>query len=200
MDPSVKAYFDQVVRYNVGDVKELLKLKSGCAGPLLTVVANGIDIFGGMYYGFRRDNSKQRSIDFMTGEMGFTASLAELMYVCVRCAMNHEGMTKAGLKFFVHYDCLRPRWLICLDGENERVSLNVVEFAHAYLCAVDKIIAQPGKIVHYARATDDDKDLFLEALTDPANDVLDFVEIRGKIKDDEQKEIESKSSSYPNNS
>ena len=151
-----------VLKYSKRDVEELLEKKLNCAGPLLTIVANGIDNLGGMCYGFKK-GSKDRSVDFMVHKMNMPEALAKAIYEIVRCGIVHQGMPKVGFDYGVLYDRPEKRQIYYKAGDS--ICLSVVEFAYAYLEAVDHIAMNPEKhIRHYPRLDDKSKKSFEDAI------------------------------------
>ena len=62
-------YFNRaVMKYSRGDVVALLSDKIRCAGPLLSITVNGIDLTGGICFGFGT-RSRDRSEKFMVEHM-----------------------------------------------------------------------------------------------------------------------------------
>lgn len=179
------SYFDKVVlEYSVGDIKELLKNRGRCAGPLLSVIANGIDLLGGICFGFTA-GSNFRSVEFMKTHMNIRESLAKVLYSCVRCGCVHQGMPKIGLKFFVLYDRLQEGVFVYKDSEGY-LWLNVTEFAYRYLDAINKIANDKNTfILHYPPLTNRDATTFIDATTDVVNDIQ---ELADAIHDEDQAE------------
>lgn len=171
MENNIEKYFKRsIVEYNRGDVEKLLKAKLDCAGPLLIVVLNGIDTLGGMCYGFRPGNSKERSVKFMTEKMGVAESVASFLYSVVRCGIVHQGMPKIGLTFFVWYDRIDKGNIFYKCSKNF-IWLNVGELTYLYIDTVDRISKEPDKHVSFIPITGDD--------------ILDtFNKANEKIKDD----------------
>src|SRR3989338_1602283 len=74
----VKSFFERAIKkYSKKDVECLLEAKLNCAGPLFEVIVNGIDSLGGICYGFKRNNSENRSIQFMKEIMGMNPVLSK---------------------------------------------------------------------------------------------------------------------------
>src|SRR3989338_9093785 len=134
----VKSFFERAIKkYSKKDVECLLEAKLNCAGPLLEVIVNGIDSLGGICYGFKRNNSENRSIQFMKEIMGMNPVLAKFLYVIVRCGVTHQSMPKIGVKYSVLYD--RPtavRGIIFSKDADRFVYVNVVELAYYYIDAI----------------------------------------------------------------
>jgi len=60
----IKEYFEKtVIKYSKTDVQRLLEAKLDCAGPLLTVIFNGIDNLGGLCYGYQENTSYEPRIN-----------------------------------------------------------------------------------------------------------------------------------------
>jgi hypothetical protein len=127
-----------IVKYNAGDVKFLLSVSDLPAGPLLTVTANGIDIMGGICWGFCT-GSRERSVRFMEEHMTFSRPEADLIYQSARCGISHEGMPKKGIEFFHQGNVPRTSAVLYKQPSTELLYMNVTEFAHRYLDAVEAI-------------------------------------------------------------
>lgn len=160
------AYFNKVVlEYSKGDVEELLA-SSKRAGPLLHVTANGIDLVGGMCYGFGKRSSVKRSTKFMTEHMRIESSLAKVLYKCVRCGIVHQGVPKIGFKYFVPSQRL-PDHQIILKGPDDWLLLNVQEFAYCYINAIKRIAQDPKSHIRHTplvKDRDEEFTLFKSAL------------------------------------
>lgn len=163
MQENAIAYFQRSsIRYSKGDVQELLEKELNCAGPLLAVIVNGIDSLGGMRYGFHK-GSRKRSVEFMKSYMNLSEPVAEFIYMIVRNGIVHQGMPKVGFDYGVLYDRPEKRQIYYKAGDS--ICLSVVEFAYAYLEAVDHIAMNPEKhIRHYPRLDDKSKKSFEDAL------------------------------------
>lgn len=172
MDELVKKYFRRsAVEYSKGDVERLLKVKLDCAGPLLIVVLNGIDNLGGMCYGFRPDNSKERSIKYMTEKMKIDGSISKFLYATVRCGISHQGMPKIGLSFFVRYDRVDKGNIFYKCSKNF-IWLNVAELAYLYIETIDRIASDLASHVSHMPPTNEDLlDIFNEASGKISNDI-----------------------------
>lgn len=135
----ISRYFDVVVRdYNCGDVKWFLKHRSPTIGPLVACVGSGFDTVGGMLFGFKKSNSRERSVRFMVDCVGLPDIIAEAIYRCARCGYLHEGIGKSSLSWFADYDRITSGSVI-FRREDSGLALNVVELAHKYLDAVEHI-------------------------------------------------------------
>ena len=164
MNKEAVAYFDSFTKYIKRGIDKFLKLRVKRAGFLLMMVMSGIDTLGGICYGFKRNNSRKRSTDFMTQIMGISESLAEYLYSVVRCGLFHEGSPKLGLQYFVLYDRLDAGKTFYRDFKSGNISMNVVEFAYSYLEAIKKISDDPGKYIKYSPKLDDnERDCFDKA-------------------------------------
>jgi len=170
-------YFRKVVwRYSRGDVEELLA-KCRLAGPPLQVVVNGIDLVGGMCYGFKDhpSNVRDRSIAFMRDHMNIPVPLAEVLYKCVRCGVTHQGVPKFGVIYFMPSERSNRRPILA-KGPHDVLLLDVREFAQTYLQAVESIATNPKEYIRFRpRLNDDAKDAFEKALAqapDADEDVL----------------------------
>lgn len=166
MNNKAIAYFQKsALQYGKGDVEELLQKELHCAGPLLAVVVNGIDNLGGMCFGFKGLGSAKRSIKFMEKYMGLSQPVANFIYKTVRCGIAHQGMPKVGLEFGVLYG--RPEAGRVHCKAYDWIYLNVVEFAYAYLQAIERIAGEPEKHIHdYPQLDQSAKDAFENALAD----------------------------------
>jgi len=59
----IKAYFDTtIIKYNKGDICELLDKKITSAAPFLAIVFNGIDNLGGMCLIFPRKSGHKEEL------------------------------------------------------------------------------------------------------------------------------------------
>lgn len=147
MQENAIAYFQRSsIRYSKGDVQELLEKELNCAGPLLAVIVNGIDSLGGMRYGFHK-GSRKRSVEFMKSYMNLSEPIAEFIYMIVRNGIVHQGMPKVGVEFGVIYD--RPEKGRVYYKSYDWIYINIVEFAHTYLEAIDQIAKEPEKHIHH---------------------------------------------------
>ncbi len=147
-----KAYVERLKEYSISDVEYLIeKSKEDAgkeirrhAGPLLMVVMNGIDAFGGVVYGFGAvPGVGKRSLMFMECEMGICEAVAKFLYYSVRCGVTHHGIPKARLGYEVWTD---DEWrergasgAFCKDEVEDRICMNVVKLAEEYLRAVKKV-------------------------------------------------------------
>jgi hypothetical protein len=150
-------YFAQVVEeYVCGDISWLLGLgkdTEGKAGPLLNSVVNGIDILGGILYGFGRGMSEKRSVKFLQFHMGLQPDVAKFIYTAVRCGMAHEGVPKMGVAFFVVLAAPADQPFPLKDANN-KVQINVAVFARRFLKAVCEVRKNNlAKLVHVPRPT-----------------------------------------------
>ena len=150
MNEKTKKYFEQFYKYSKSDVGVLLGLDTN-AGPLLITILNGIDILGGMCYEFKKNNSTKRSIDFMKNEMGIAKPVAELLYKNIRCGMEHQGMPKMGIEFFIEKNDGIPNRekVFCKNIAKKYLRLNVSAFAHLYIDVLDKVDSDIKKYIHY---------------------------------------------------
>lgn len=154
MDNQTKNYFKLFYDWSTKDIKECLKLKSN-AGPVLVMVVNGIDILGGMCYGFKKDNSKERSIKFMKNKMGVAKPVAQLLYENIRCGMIHQGAPKGtpemGVEFYIQQDddITNKEKFFCKNIEKNYLRLNVSAFAFLYIDTINKIDSDIEEHIHY---------------------------------------------------
>ncbi len=159
------AYFNKVVLdYSKGDVKELL-VNSKRAGPLLQVTANGIDLLGGMCYGFCERSSGKRSTRFMSEHMDIEDSLARVLYKCVRCGIVHQGVPSIGFVYFISSERL-PDHQIVLKAPGDKLLLDVQELAYRYIDAIERIACKPEDHIRYIPPLKHgDKEVFRKVLS-----------------------------------
>ena len=133
MDQEGLDYIKQLKKFSIGDIEALIRCRINNAGPLLMVVMNGIDAFGGVCDRFCWDNSEKRSLKFMRCKMGIDRAVASFLYLSVRNGVVHEGMPKFAITYKVDY--ANPEWktALRLEGKEEKVVLNVVGLASHYL-------------------------------------------------------------------
>lgn len=167
------AYFNRsVMEYNKGDVVELLSDKITCAGPLLSIIVNGIDLAGGICFGFDK-GSRARSEDFMVEHMNIQKELASLLYTCVRCGVAHQGMPKVGVRFFLMPQRFMPGAILFRDSNI--IYLNVTELAYSYLGVIENIAKNPTEYeLHHPPLKPADKDTFTTALSFITNDISEL--------------------------
>lgn len=175
MDNISKAYFwKSAVEYSKGDICKLLDAKLTCAGPLLGNILSGIDNLGGMCYEFQDNNSKARSIRFMSEKMKIPETIAKFLYSSVRCGIVHQGMPKIGLRFFVLYDRLDKNTIFYKCSENY-IWLNVVELAYSFIETIDYIAANIGAHIQFVPSTNTEmQGIFNEAISKIDNDIGDL--------------------------
>ncbi|MBD3338451.1 MAG: hypothetical protein GF353_05050 [Candidatus Lokiarchaeota archaeon] len=140
MDRDSIEYMKTVLKYSKSDIEELINIKLKVAGPYLAVISNGIDVFGGFYFGFKDNhgnNSKKRSFRFMRDIMGLNEFLSAFLYIDVRCGIVHHGIAKKSVAIFTDYNRIDKGEFIYKD--DDRVYINVVEFAYKYLDTLEKI-------------------------------------------------------------
>jgi len=160
-------YFNLFYDWSTKDVKKCLDLKNN-AGPILSMVVNGIDILGGMYYGFST-GSKTRSTIFMEKKMDIPKSLAEFIYKSIRCGMVHEGMPKtAELSFGFN-----GKRIFSKHSTGRYLYLNVEFFAEKYLEAISEIKNNIDNIRLHSPATGNSSELFNNAMKDAQNEWID---------------------------
>ena len=167
------AYFNKaVLKYSRGDVKELLSSKIRCAGPLLSITMNGIDLMGGICFGFNK-GSRARSVAFMATHMNIQSELSSLLYSCVRCGVTHQGMPKVGVKFSLMTERFLPDVIIYRDGNI--LYLNVTELAFSYLTATERIANNPTSIVlYYPPLQHSDEGAFVNSLSAVKHDISEL--------------------------
>ena len=170
MDKQTKEYFEKLKQCSVSDVKRLLEAKLECAGPLLMVVMNGIDAFGGICYGFKSGGGKERFTKFMEKHMSIPKSLAEFSYKVVRNGIVHEGMPKKGLIYGVWYNLPGKDRIFYKDLDKKKIWMNVVEFASSYLNAVENLSSEDIRC--YPKTfTDSQQPIIDRAIKDVSSDV-----------------------------
>ena len=194
------------MKYSRGDVVALLSDKIICAGPLLSITVNGIDLTGGICFGFGM-GSRTRSEKFMVEHMNIQEELASLLYRCVRCGVAHQGMPKVGVKFFLMTERFIPGVILFRDGNV--LYLNVTEFAHSYLSAIEHIAKNPtAYALHHPQLISQDEDTFADALSTVTNDIselCDAVAARDREEEEAQlargeiEEMSSLSAYFPDN-
>ncbi|MFA5164301.1 MAG: hypothetical protein WC481_01885 [Candidatus Omnitrophota bacterium] len=171
----IKAYFwKSAVEYSKGDITQLLSARLSCAGPLLSTILSGIDNLGGICYKFK-DNSKARSIKFMSEKMKIPAEVANFLYSSVRCGIVHQGMPKIGLKFFVEYNRLDKGAIFykCSEGY---IWLNVVELAYSYIETIDSIRTNADTHIHFIPSPNDEvQHIFDQAVSKVDKNIEDLL-------------------------
>lgn len=135
MDQRGLNYIEQLKKFTIGDVEALIKSEIDNAGPLLMVVMNGINAFGGVRYGFTGITDKDRCIKFMKNEMRIDDKVAKFLYKSVRCGVVHEGMPVVGITYEVDYK--KPEWSTAFRIESQEIILNVVGLANYYKAVVN---------------------------------------------------------------
>ncbi len=188
MNP-IRAYFDKaVMKYNRGDILALLGAKLPCAGPILNIVMDGVDMLGGMCYGFGTGpGSKMRSVDFLVQEMKLPKEQAELLYSVVRCGITHEGMPKIGISFFAEYSRHEPGKAFYVYQNDDEIYLNVVELAYLYLGTLDRIDKDWAAHLHaYPTPQPINKKLFDDAKRSISDDIGTLAE---KMEQSKQNEL-----------
>lgn len=175
--------FDKVIMvYNKGDIEALIASKLNVAGPLLTIVLNGIDVLGGLCYGFERsgrNNSRWRSIKILDEKFNMPREIAEYIYESVRCGIVHQGQPKYITKYYVNYDN---------DGSNDILYrdsncywLDVVEFANEYSRIIDQINIDKINLIKYEpiiEKTEKDKHLGYHGAISSIKELPDKLKIK----------------------
>jgi len=145
-----KDYFQTVVRkYNNGDIDILLRNMEhmdGKAGPLFAAVMDGIDLMGGMLYGFKGGNSCDRSTRYMREEMDLlnlqkgvgsqSEDEALVLYKYGRCGLLHEGATK--YRVSIRFQA-KPNGNDIFSVNGNDLVVNVVPLAREFLESVKRI-------------------------------------------------------------
>ena len=172
MRANAKAFFVRVIQeYNCGDIKYLLAHSAGLAGPLLAVTVNGIDLLGGMLYGFGC-GSRARSVRLMEEHMHMTPAVGETIYACVRCGVAHEGTPKVRFKFGIFPARPACGKIVFKDPADHSLALNVTELAYAYLNVVDEIAKDIGEHpLHVPQPSRSDEGNFERAYQNIRDDV-----------------------------
>jgi hypothetical protein len=133
--------------FSRGDITKLLAAKLTCAGPLLAVTVNGVDLMGGICFSFTK-GSRERSVEYMRTYMNIDPAIATALYVGVRCGVAHQGMPKIGINFFV-LDNRYQQGAIIYKGEGGHLWLNVTELAYSFLDSLEFIERDPTKHVKF---------------------------------------------------
>lgn len=174
-----KKDFDKsVIKHSKEDIETLLALKLDIAGPLLALVTNGIDNMGGVCYGYKKNNSRIRSVRFMTDKMKLSENLASFLYLSMRCGIVHQGMAKIGYFFVENYRLEKGKIfykdinVVYPDG----VYLNVTELAYLYINTINMIASDPDKNVncspfHLIEKDEDLNKAYNEARDEITNDI-----------------------------
>ena len=124
---AIVRFFKKIIReYNCGDIKWLLKKRTPTLGPLLACVGAGVDTIGGMMFGFKTGNSKDRSMQFLKDVMKFDGTTAGGLYRCARCGYVHEGIGKLNFSWFADYERIMPGYVLFRRPDGG-LALNVVE-------------------------------------------------------------------------
>ncbi len=171
------AYFKKaVMKYSKGNVEELLDKQIECAGTYFAVVCNGIDLIGGICYGFNKKVG-DRSKRFMKEHMNIEEKIADLLYNCVRCGTTHEGMPKIGIRYGLEPRRLKPKVIIYKNEDNNILYLNVTELVFSYLRAIKRIAENPTE---YALNIPDPEPKaitsFMNALSSVPNEIYELCE------------------------
>jgi hypothetical protein len=141
-------YFERVIlTYLVGDIEHLLSNREARSGILLGPVLNGIDVIGGVLFGFET-GSKCRCVRVMTEHMRLRSPEATYIYSSLRCGLVHQGTAKYGLWFFAIYDDLN-RFSIIYKDEEDWLYLDTVALAERFVAAAKRIWAERrAEILH----------------------------------------------------
>ncbi len=203
------AYFRKAaLKYIRGDIKELLSSSNlTCAGPLLSVTVNGIDLMGGICFSFNK-GSHVRSVEYMTKYMNIDKYVANALYVGVRCGVAHQGMPKIGFNFFLLNHRYEPGNII-YKGNDGNLFLNVTELAFSFLDSLQLIEKDPQNHVHYyPPLTIKDEESYANAVLAVTRDIQDLcteigiqteAEKQTKFERGEISEISSSSAYFPDN-
>lgn len=179
-DKAIKYFNKAVLNYNKSDIVTLIKNNIKNAGPLLCATVNGIDLVGGMCFGFDT-GSKRRSVDFMKTYMNINESVAKVLYSCVRCGIAHQGMPKVGYKFFV-WEKRTQEGIFLYKDEEGYIWLNVSEFALNYLEAIEKISKEvKHHIFHFPSLPDEEYQIFMESKSHIKNDIMEFCDAVSRL-------------------
>lgn len=173
-------FFCKVIReYNCGDVKWLLEKETPTLGSLLATVGAGIDTVGGMLFGFTK-RSESRSVEFMEAFMKLDTAGAKAIYSCARCGYLHEGIGKLNFSWFADYERVKPGCIL-FRRQDGGLALNIAEFAHQYLEAIENVWNNSQEQLHHLpRARQKDESAFgMAAITAPElEEVLRFYDDR----------------------
>lgn len=178
MSDEAIAYFKKaVIKYNKGNIEELLEKQIECAGTYLALVCNGIDMAGGICYGFN-ERVGVRSKRFMVDHMNIKEKIADILYVFVRCGSTHEGMPKIGIRYGLESERLKPGVILYKGEENNTLILNVTELVYSYLKAIERIAQNPAMYARYVPPDPEDTavDRFVDALNSVPNEIYELCE------------------------
>ncbi|MCK5739839.1 hypothetical protein KAH55_11680 [bacterium] len=143
-------YFEKaLIEYLIPDLEHLINTCTDQegkdhAGPILTVTCNGIDIAGGILYGFKKpdgnNNSQDRFVKFMKNELKLYdtklhKNVAIFLYKSVRCGMAHEGAPKYGVNFATSSNSEEA---IFKNFENI-ICIDCTQFARKFMNAITNI-------------------------------------------------------------
>ena len=188
MPEKATGYFKKaVLKYSKGNIEELLNKQIKCAGTYLAVVCNGIDLIGGICYGFNRGVG-DRSKMFMKEHMNIEEKTADLLYGCVRCGTTHEGMPKIGIRYGLEPTRLKPGVILYKDEDDNILYMNVTELVFSYLKAIKRIAEDPAGYAFYvpdieAKAITS----FTDALNSVPNEISELCEA-AETRDSEKEE------------
>jgi hypothetical protein len=171
------AYFKKaVMKYSKGNVEELFDKQIECAGTYLDVVCNGIDLMGGICYGFH-EGVGTRSKRFMKEHMNIEETIADLLYTCVRCGITHQGMPKIGIRYGLRPERTKPEIILYKNEDNDVLYLNVTELVLSYLTAIERIAQNPAAYaLHIPPFEPKVRTSFINALNYVPNEISELCE------------------------
>ena len=151
-----KVFFEKVIcEYICGDLEWfLMRKKTPPLGPVVACVGTGIDAAGGCVFGFKEDNSRQRSVKFMREYMGMTEEVAEVIYACVRCGYVREGLNSLNVSWFAD-DPRRLQTCVYVYRYKDEVLVDLVEVVRAYLNAIQQLWQNPSDVIDAPDRADD---------------------------------------------
>lgn len=137
----LKEYFDD---WLINDILLMQKKELKFTLPYILLVSAGIDFLGGLTDGFKRDNSKARSIKFIKVWMGKVNpsyeldGMGELLYNNVRCGASHQAIYKRNIACSCN-PCVYPLdkhlYLDYGFGYEDRVIIQVFQFIEDFIKA-----------------------------------------------------------------
>jgi hypothetical protein len=143
-----RAYFDQIVcDWIYGDILSILDSSADRAAPLIMVTVNAIDIIGGVYKGFLKDNVGSRTIDALTDIMRFPRHEAEFLYYIIRCGMTHSGIPGGPLIYSKRRN-ITSEPLTKSNEPNSAITLFAGTLADRWFEGVQTMKCDPGKYIN----------------------------------------------------
>ena len=135
----LKKYFDD---WLINDLQLMQKKKLKFTLPYILLVSAGIDFLGGLTDGFKRDNSKARSIKFIKVWMGkvnpsyILDGMGELLYNNVRNGASHYAIYKKNVTCSCDpcvYPLKKHLYLDSRFGYDDRVIIQVFKFIEDFI-------------------------------------------------------------------